>query len=176
MHRSRFNASACTSPHSPHRRTFTSHTNTQKSNRLTSLAITDPLTHCNQHAQALPPTTTSWRTHQLLTHPHDRIAALTDQRAHRVDFSLAAPPHKLWAMAKITLALPDGGVAWHPRVHARAPIDAIPQGTTVFQVDCESTSLLRDGAPFAANGRFRWGVGGARLRLQTVMDASECTR
>jgi hypothetical protein len=60
-------------------------------------------------------------------------------------------------MANITLALPDGGVAWHPRVLARALIDAIPQRTTVFHIDDESTSLLRAGVPFAAHGRFAGG-------------------
>jgi hypothetical protein len=93
----------------------------------------------------------------LLTHPHDHLADLCDQHARRVDFSLAELPQTLWAMANITLALPDGGVAWHPRVLARAPIDAIPRGTTVFQVDHESASLLRDGVPFAANGWFAGG-------------------
>lgn len=81
-------------------------------------------------------------------------------RAHRVDFSLADLPPTMWTMVNISLTLPDGTIVAHPRVLARASPERVPLGTTVFQVDHESASLLRDGIPFVANGWFAGGYDG----------------
>lgn len=83
-----------------------------------------------------------------------------NQHAHRVDFSLADLPRTMWTMVNISLTLPDGTVVAHPRVLARASPERVPLGTTVFQVNHESASLLRDGIPFVANGWFAGGYDG----------------